>query len=61
MLETSVRVHLEELAENLIEDKLQEKFEVQDSLLQTYIQFLTFNQNSDQHSLKVISTVPKEF
>ena len=54
MLETSDRVHLEEQVENLIEDKLQEKFEVQDSLLQTYIQFLTFNQNSDQQSLEVL-------
>ena len=48
MLETSARVHLEELVENLIEDKLQEKFEVKDSLLQTFISFLTFKQNSDQ-------------
>jgi len=54
MLETSDRVHLEELVENLIEDKLQEKFEVQDSLLQTFIQFLTFKQNSDQQSLEVL-------
>ena len=62
MLETSARVHLEELVENLIEDKLQEKFEdklqdkfeVQDSLLQTYSQFLTFKQNSDQQSLEVL-------
>ena len=54
MLETSARVHLEELVENLIEDKLQEKFEVKDSLLQTFISFLTFKQNSDQQSLEVL-------
>ena len=54
MLETSDRLHLEEQVENLIEDKLQEKFEVQDSLLQTFIPFLTFKQNSDQQSLEVL-------
>ena len=46
MLESSDRVHLK--------DFQPAPLEVQDSLLQTYIQFLTFHQNSDQQSLEVL-------